>query len=64
MFFFSSFLGFVWDNNSTLLLIMLREDMDAEFQKPKSRKTKIWNEVSNNMKNHGYDVTYAECDRK
>ena len=36
--------------------------MDARFQKPKSRKIKIWNEVNNYMKNQGYDVTYAECD--
>ena len=64
MFFFSSFLGFVWDNNSTLLLIMIREDMDTEFQRTKSRKVKNWNEVSNYMKNLYYDVTYAKCDRK
>ncbi|PSN45855.1 hypothetical protein C0J52_16848 [Blattella germanica] len=55
---------FHWCGASTRILVTIRRDIEEDFNKPKTRKKKLWNVVSERLAKENIIVTPQECDRK
>lgn len=53
-----------WDPKETKLLVTLRLGKEADFQHPKCKKVKIWNDIADSMKKHKYNHSTEECQQK
>lgn len=55
---------FCWTTDATRHLIKLRGDRDAEFDQSGARKSQLWLEISNKMREAGYDFTPEKVSKK
>ncbi|XP_055317617.1 uncharacterized protein LOC129576464 [Sitodiplosis mosellana] len=55
---------FCWTVEATRYLIKLRGERDAEFDQSGARKSQLWLEISNKMRDAGYDFTPEKVSKK
>lgn len=56
--------GLYWTSEATRLLIKLRIERDADFESGAGRKSQIWMEICNKMREAGYDFTPEKVSKK
>lgn len=55
---------YCWTPDATRLLIKLRAERDADFEQSGARKSQIWLEICNKMRESGYDFTPEKVSKK
>lgn len=55
---------FCWTTEATRYLIKLRGERDADFDQSGARKSQLWLEISNKMREAGYDFTPEKVSKK
>lgn len=53
-----------WTAEATRALMKLRMDRDGEFEQPNARKSQLWIEIAQDMRNAGYDFTVEKVSKK
>lgn len=56
--------GLYWTPEATRFLIKLRIDRDGDFENGAGRKSQIWVEICNKMRDAGYDFTPEKVSKK
>lgn len=60
----SSKAALFWTPEATRFLIKLRGDRDAEFEQSGARKSQLWIEICNKMREAGYDFSTEKVSKK
>lgn len=55
---------YCWTPEATRLLIQLRAERDADFESSGARKSQLWFEICNKMRESGYDFTPGKVSKK
>lgn len=55
---------FCWTAEATRFLIKLRAERDADFEQSGARKSQLWLEICNKMREAGYDFTPDKVSKK
>lgn len=55
---------FCWTPEATRFLIKLRAERDVDFESSGARKSQLWLEICNKMREHGYDFTAEKVSKK
>lgn len=55
---------YCWTPEATRFLIKLRGERDAEFEQSGARKSQLWLEICNKMREAGYDFTPEKVSKK
>lgn len=55
---------FCWTPEATRLLIKLRGERDADFEQSGARKSQLWLEISNKMREAGFEFTAEKVSKK
>lgn len=55
---------YCWTTEATRFLIKLRGERDADFDQSGARKSQLWLEISNKMREAGYDFTPEKVSKK
>lgn len=53
-----------WTPHATRLLIRIRGSREAEFDQPGAKKSQLWNEICNEMRENGYDLSADKVSKK
>lgn len=55
---------YCWTTEATRYLIKLRGERDADFEQSGARKSQLWLEIANKMREAGYDFTPEKVSKK
>lgn len=55
---------YCWTSEATRLLIKLRGERDVDFEQSGARKSQLWFEICNKMREAGYDFTPEKASKK
>ena len=54
----------VWSDKATKLLIHLRQEHEADFNKPSTKKKNLWEKISAKLREYGHDFTGPQTENK
>ena len=54
----------VWSDKATKLLIHLRQEHEADFNKPSTKKKNLWEKISAKLREYGHDFTGPQSENK